>query len=1084
MAVPPNTERTSDSGPPPPKRSAQQDRTLASVRPAADDTGETLDPTDARAVVARREAHVPGYEILEELGRGGMGVVFKARQLKLNRLVAIKMILAGDYADETALVRFLAEAEAVARLQHPDIVQLFESSQHDGMPYFTLEYVPGGSLARKIGGVPLPPRQAARLLERLARATHHAHEHGIVHRDLKPANVLLAEDGSPKITDFGLAKRLEAGEGLTATGAVMGTPAYMAPEQARGLGKHVGPAADTYALGAILYECLTGRPPFQAPTSAETMMQVLGADPLPPHRLQPGLPRDLETVCLKCLAKDPKQRYASAGELADDLRRFLEAQPVRARPAGMLARLVKWARRRPALAALAAVCFLAALAFVGVGVYFTDRLRQERDLAVQREAETDEQRRQALKNADDARRQLERARRTLLGLQLLRVSSLWERDPTTGQALLDDPERCPPELRDFTWGLYARLCRRNRLTLTGHGGVVTGIAFTPDGKLMASSGTRQLYGDDGAGDVRLWHAVTGKELAVLKGHTRKVTAVAVSPDGKTLASGDAAGLVRLWDLPGGKFLLSLTGLGGQVRTVAFAPDSNCLAIGASAGLRLWDLSPPRVRLDASGGAGECVAFSPDGKTVAAGGWAPDPETKKLGGQVILWDVAKGAARTTLRGHADRVLSVAFSPDGKLLASGSGNRSEPDRAGEIRLWDVDREQVQATLRGHVGAVLALAFTADGQLLVSGSHDQTVKLWDVAARQEHVTFRGHTAEVMAVALSPGGTLASGAGAGAGDGAGAIKLWDVALNPVRNVLRGHTAGVTAVAVAADGQAILSAGKDRTVRVWNAARGEAALVLTGPPDEIHAVALAPGGQLAASGGGNGTVLLWDLARAGAKDGNPSRTLAGHRATVWSVAFSPDGKLLATASDDRTVRLWDVVSGEQRAELKGHTGGVHGVAFSADGKTLVTGSFDQTVKVWELTLLPALKVREAAELKGHRAGINGVAFSADGKTVASASQDQTIRLWDLSAGGKEVGRLQGHSGWVTCVAFTADGKTVASAGGDQTVRLWDVVTGQERAALSGPTGAVWALGFAADGSVMAAAGEDGTVRLWEALKP
>ena len=299
---------------------------------------------------------VPGYEVLGELGRGGMGVVYKARQRKLNRVVALKMILAGGHASEADLGRFLGEAEAVARLRHPNIVGLYESAQHNGLPYFTLEYVPGGNLSQRLNGVPLPPGDAARITEQLARGVHHAHANGIIHRDLKPANVLLAEDGTPKVTDFGLARRIEVGSGLTATGAVMGTPSYMAPEQAQGKGKEAGPAADVWALGAILYECLTGRPPFQGPTPVDTLMQVMADEPVPPSRLQPKVPRDLETVCLKCLQKEPHRRYATAEAMAEDLRHFQAGEPIMARPAGSLERAVKWVRRRPAAAlALAGV---------------------------------------------------------------------------------------------------------------------------------------------------------------------------------------------------------------------------------------------------------------------------------------------------------------------------------------------------------------------------------------------------------------------------------------------------------------------------------------------------------------------------------------------------------------------------------------------------------------------------------------------------------------------------------------------------------------------------------------------------------
>jgi serine/threonine protein kinase len=333
-------------------------------------------------VVLSERLHVLGYEILLELGRGGMGVVYKAKQQKLNRIVALKMILAGGHASEADLARFLAEAEAVAQMQHPNIVQLFESGQHDGLPYFTLEFISGGSLSQQLGGIPLPPIDAARLVEQIARGIYYAHQRGIVHRDLKPANILLASGGreppagaadsttkcttggsrppladcTPKITDFGLAKRVESGSGLTASGAIMGTPSYMAPEQAGGGGKHVGPAADIYAMGAILYECLTGRPPFQGPTPLDTVMQVVADEPVPPRQLQSRTPRDLETICLKCLHKEPGKRYGTAGDLADDLRRFQAGEPIVARPVGRAEPrdLFKWPSNS-ATASLAAV---------------------------------------------------------------------------------------------------------------------------------------------------------------------------------------------------------------------------------------------------------------------------------------------------------------------------------------------------------------------------------------------------------------------------------------------------------------------------------------------------------------------------------------------------------------------------------------------------------------------------------------------------------------------------------------------------------------------------------------------------------
>src|SRR5262249_54406981 len=295
---------------------------------------------------------VPGYEVQAELGRGGMGVVYRACQVRLKRLVALKMLLAGPQVREEQLARFRVEAEAVARLQHTHIVQIYEIGDHNHLPYLALEFVDGGNLDRQLAGTPQEPRATAALLETLAHAMHFAHQKGIVHRDLKPANVLLTREGTPQITDFGLAKQLDHDQGATQSGAVVGTPSYMAPEQAAGRIKEIGPAADVYALGAILYEGLTGRPPFKSTTAFDTLKQVLSQDPVPPRRLQPGVPRDLETICLKCLQKEPHHRYASALALAEDLHRYQSGEPIRARPAPALARAGRWVRRRPALAAL------------------------------------------------------------------------------------------------------------------------------------------------------------------------------------------------------------------------------------------------------------------------------------------------------------------------------------------------------------------------------------------------------------------------------------------------------------------------------------------------------------------------------------------------------------------------------------------------------------------------------------------------------------------------------------------------------------------------------------------------------------
>ncbi len=372
------------------------------------------DPSGAGSALSEAVARSapPGYQLFGEIGRGGMGVVYKARQVRLDRVVALKMILAGANARPIELARFRNEAQAIARLHHPHIVQIYEVADQDGLPYFALEYVGGGNLAWKTAGQPQPVAWAARMTETIARAVHYAHEHGILHRDLKPANILLTEDGAPKITDFGLAKKLDEGPSQTRTGIVVGTPSYMAPEQARGASREVGPASDVYALGALLYDLLTGRPPFQGESATQTLLRVLQADPVPPRQFQPSVPRDLETICLKCLEKEPQRRYATAGEMADDLARFLAGDSIRARPTGPAERLWRWARRNPRVAALGAAVAVLLVAVAIVSATAAVRIEQARETAVQaqqtaedREADT----RRALTEAKTARKAEEAA---------------------------------------------------------------------------------------------------------------------------------------------------------------------------------------------------------------------------------------------------------------------------------------------------------------------------------------------------------------------------------------------------------------------------------------------------------------------------------------------------------------------------------------------------------------------------------------------------------------------------------------------------------------------------------------------------
>jgi hypothetical protein len=573
---------------------------------------------------------IPGYEILGVLGRGGMGIVYKARQTSLKRLVALKMILAGGHAGPHELARFRAEAEAIARFQHPNIVQVYEIGQHGGLPYICLEYVEGSSLSKKLAGTPLPATSAARLAETLARAVHAAHERGVVHRDLKPGNILVvagqeqADCLFPKITDFGLAKQLDEDSGQTATGAVMGTPSYMAPEQALGKAREVGPAADVYALGAILYETLTGRAPFKGSSVLDTLEQVRTREPVPPSQLQPRVPRDLETVCLKCLQKDPRKRYATALDLAEDLRRFLSGEPILARPAGRLERTVKWVKRRPVWAALIGVSSIAVLTLAGMSVVLLQMVLQ-RDGALR--AEKEQARKTQLEQIEKEKSRRE-TQALLYAADLRGASQSWKNGEV--QALRDRVDRHRDKgqgqdvPRGFEWAYFSGLARASKSrALDGHEGEVLCTAYSPDGATLATG--------DRSGAVYLWDTATRMLRATLKGHPEAVDWLGYLEGGKTLATRTGTEL-WLWDpqqatvrdkkvFKEGKRLLRPVrlALSGDARTLAFAlwsPPS--ISSSGALTVKLWDTSSWQERSLGKVGQGNinALALSPDGGLLA------------------------------------------------------------------------------------------------------------------------------------------------------------------------------------------------------------------------------------------------------------------------------------------------------------------------------------------------------------------------------------------------------------------------------------------------------------------------------------
>jgi WD40 repeat protein/tRNA A-37 threonylcarbamoyl transferase component Bud32 len=1028
---------------------------------------------EAKVVDDRRDS-VSGYEILGVLGRGGMGVVYKARQVALNRLTALKMVLAGAHASKEDLIRFRAEGEAVARMQHPNIVQIYEVGERDGMPFFSLEFIDGGSLQAKMNGTPMPPRKAAELLAIVAKATAYAHQCGIVHRDLKPANILLTKAGIPKITDFGLAKQVESESGHTASGSVLGTPAYMAPEQAAGNVREVGPPADIYALGSILYEMLAGRPPFKGETVLHTLQLVQTAEPVPPSRLQPRVPVDLETICLKCIQKEPHKRYASAADLAADLERFLNSQPIKARRTPMWERVWKWARRRPAVAAL-----LATLTIVVVGAFFgmfglwlnaeSERVRAENEMnradAERREAE--KQRAAAVAAAEDEKKakalavkNYERARRILYATHMnLAQKAVSEAHYDEALELLQEMKKSSDdggELRGFEWYYLERLCKSDRLALTGHASMVTGVVFSPDRKKLATPSLDRK--------VKVWDVASGKCLLTLGGHQRPVRSVAFTEDNRAIVTGSADHTAKLWDGQTGNLVRTLTGHEDRVNAVAFSKDGKLIATGGEDHIIiLWDResgTQQRVLKGHRYGV-TSLAFSPDGKLLASGG---------EDNQVMLWDLTGEALPATLEGHKHWVTCVAFDRPGKRLASASLDQT-------VIIWDVAKREQTRRLRDAEQPVHEVAFSPAGSQIAAATVDGTLYLWDLTTREEprklpgqpgvlrtvafnpdgerlaavsfdtrmfdiNAAYRGHTTAVHAVAFRPdGGWVASASGIQdekTGDFVGDVKMWDVATRSKVVSFVGHTAPVRGLAFSKDGGVLATASEDNSVRLWNTETAKPIQVLTGHQAWVNAVALNPAGDLAVSVSEDQTVRIWDLQTG--KQRGPA--LDDHHRPVRCVTFAPDGKRFATGSNGGTIIIWNAATGKPEKVLKNaHEFGVTALAFTPDGQWLASAGEDQVIRIWDASTFGALL---EPPLRGHTDTVTGIAFSSDGRRLFSSSADQTLKVWDTDT-GEETLTLRGHTAGVTCLALSpANPKDLRLVSGswDQTVRIWDAAEG------------------------------------------
>ncbi len=1034
-----------------------------------DRTTDFREPRPTNGVALGSVRYFGDYELLKEIARGGMGVVYRARQVSLNRPVALKMILAGQLAGPDDIRRFHIEAEAAAKLDHPGIVPIYEIGEHDGQHFFSMGFVEGTSLAARVVDGPLPPREAATLTMHVAEAMHYAHSKGVIHRDLKPGNVLLDDRGRPKVTDFGLAKTLQADSGLTDTGQVIGTPSYMPPEQAEG--REVGPAADVYALGAILYCLLTGRPPFQAASPMDTLMQVLDREPLPPRQLNPGVPRDLETIALKALEKAPGRRYESAAALGADLDRWLRGEPILARPVGPIEKAAKWVRRRPVIAGLGAAVVLIGLAGLSGIIWQWRRAErnfstseQNRLVAENRTIEAQAQGRIAEANFEEAKAQRRiaeartaevRARADELERQgYVSLIAIAQRETQSNNLALSDRllERCPPHLRGWEW----RYCSRSNhveLETVRPVGHPWGVGLpSPDGQKFACTDGRHVWICDRRGE----------ELCAMADHPEDITSVAWSPDGKTLATGCRDRAIRLWGAETGKELGTLRGHGIWVTGLAFSPGGKRLVSGAGAHplvpgrhneVRLWDVDARReihTLMNGSGGGVLSVAYAPDGKHVAAGTW----------GAAHVWETETGKQVQVFNPNQGRITGLRFSPDGRVLAVGSSS-------GGITLWDLAGGALGRGFTGHTGSVLQVRFSEDGRRLASSGDDASIRLWSAETGREQAVLRGHNRPVVNLEFEPSETRLISAGYD-----GTIKWWDATIETFPAAVAGHRGSTENMAFHPDGKTLASAGWGG-IYLWDAASGRRiATIHTGHPSgRPFYVAYSPDGRQLAAVGESPLVQVWDTASRKLVRSADLKT-----ASCTAVAFTGDGRDLIIGDAGGSIRIWSIASAAETRSFRAHDERICGLSLSPDGRRLVTATNGEIVKVWDLESHRQLHAFKTAKTYGPTESI--AVFDAAGKRLAILGPDNTVVIVD-AAEGWVLRTLTGHSDEIHAMAFSPDGRRLATGGSDLTVRVWDTALGEEMITLRGRQGDVLSLGWSCDGRYLGVVGW-GEGQIWD----
>jgi WD40 repeat protein/predicted Ser/Thr protein kinase len=999
------------------------------------------------------------YELLEEIGRGGMGIVYKARQVNLDRLVAVKMLLFGPLAQPEQVQRFRTEAAAAASLQHPNIVAIHEVGFRDGQHFFAMDYVAGRSLAEIVRDGPLPARRAAGYLKTIAEAIQYAHERGILHRDLKPSNVLIDANDQPKVMDFGLAKRLEKESELTLSGQVLGSPNYMPPEQAaadRGL---VGKRSDVYSLGAILYHLLTGRAPFVAPTVAETLAQVQNAEPVSPTVLNPHLPRDLKTICLKCLEKESSRRYQTARELAEDLGRWLRQEPILARPIGPVGKAWRWCRRKPLVASLTAAIVLAILVgFAGV-TWQGQRASKARDLAQGR----------------------------LYAAQMKLAHAAFKDGKTGGAlALLRARQPAPgePDFRGFDWRYLYRLCLSSPSeVLASNTNGYQSVDYSPDGR-TAAFGT-------GDGFVELFDVQTRRRAKRWQAHAGATDHLAFYPRNNNwlaTVSGED-GTLRLWDILREHALFSTNVGRGLFADFAFSPGGRFLATRATdaRSVDLWEFhtgapgATPALTLKTKLGFYGPAAFSSDERTMAICN-----QTEGFLMIVALYDLVDGVQTSFPLVYANFIMAVAFAPDGNTLATGGADE-------RLVLWDVKRQTNLWSKRSDFIAVTSVAFTPDGRSLFTSSYDQNLRSWKVEEPTQSQAWPGHSAGVNRLAIAPDGRSLASASED-----GTARIWHLSTPDFASAVppreefttlfspkdvpapERERLSIFAVAVSPAQDRAVAAEKHRLI-VCDVGTGTVLTnvsvtnVFNGVTPEFMGLTFSPDGRELAVGSDDGRVAFLD-----AVTSRPVREpIRLHDNQITHIAYALNGSVLVTGGGlGAGIKLTEVASGRVITHFSAVEGAVpmQPLAVTRDGRRLATGSPEGRLRVWDiashqLVASSPWKVRFVTDL----------AFSPDGKLLAIAEQPASIVLWDLS-GQRPRRKLVGHAGPVNRLTFSPDGRTLASAGMDHTIRLWHPEIDQEVAILKGHSEWVWCVAFAEHGNALLSGSVDGTLKLWRAL--